>query len=133
VGAVTAPFSFVEYSLRTVSFGTPQKRETGMIRLIVAMALLAMASAASAQGTASDSSTQATASDASMQATASEAPAPGMVRKPCEDLRAEIDAKIKNNGVPVFTLDVVDMDAQVEGKVVGSCDGQTKKIVYKRG
>jgi hypothetical protein len=124
VGAVTAPFSFVEYSLRTVSFGTPQKRETSMIRLIVAMALLAMASAASAQGTASDSSTQ---------ATASEAQAPGMVRKPCEELRAEIDAKIKNNGVPMFTLDVVDMDAQVEGKVVGSCDGQTKKIVYKRG
>jgi hypothetical protein len=95
-----------------------------MIRLIVAMALLAMASAASAQGTASDSSTQ---------ATASEAQAPGMVRKPCEELRTEIDAKIKNNGVPMFTLDVVDMDAQVEGKVVGSCDGQTKKIVYKRG
>jgi hypothetical protein len=95
-----------------------------MIRLIVAMALLAMASAASAQGTASDSLTQ---------ATASEAQATGMVRKPCEELRAEIDAKIKNNGVPMFTLDVVDMDAQVEGKVVGSCDGQTKKIVYKRG
>ncbi len=96
-----------------------------MIRLIVAMALLAMASAASAQGTASDSS---------MQATASEAPAPGMVRKPCEDLRAEIDAKIRNNGVPMFTLDVVDMDVQLaEGKVVGTCDGQTKKIVYKRG
>jgi hypothetical protein len=95
-----------------------------MIRLIVAMALLATASAASAQGTASEPSTQ---------ATASEAPAPGMVRKPCEELRAEIDAKIKNNGVPVFTLDVVDMDAQVEGKVVGNCDGQTKKIVYKRG
>jgi hypothetical protein len=57
-----------------------------------------------------------------------------MVRKPCEDLRAEIDAKIRNNGVPVFTLDVVDMDAQLaEGKVVGTCDGQTKKIVYKRG
>jgi len=95
-----------------------------MMRLIVAMALLAMAGAAAAQVTASDSSTQ---------PTASEAPAPGMVRKPCEELRSEIDAKIKNNGVPVFTLDVVDMDAQVEGKVVGSCDGQTKKIVYKRG
>jgi len=97
-----------------------------MMRLIVAMALLAMAGAAPAQGTASDSSTQATASEAQA--------APGMVRKPCEDLRTEIDAKIKNNGVPVFTLDVVEMDAQVtEGKVVGTCDGQTKKIVYKRG
>jgi hypothetical protein len=96
-----------------------------MIRLIVAMALLAMASAASAQGTASEPATQ---------ATESAAPAPEMMRKPCEELRAEIDAKIRNNGVPMFTLDVVEMDAQVaEGKVVGSCDGQTKKIVYKRG
>jgi hypothetical protein len=34
----------------------------------------------------------------------------------------------------VFTLEVVDMETQVaEGKVVGSCDGQTRKIVYKRG
>jgi hypothetical protein len=33
----------------------------------------------------------------------------------------------------MFTLDIVEMDAQVEGKVVGTCDGQTKKIVYKRG
>jgi hypothetical protein len=56
-----------------------------------------------------------------------------MVRKPCEELKSEIDAKIKKNGVPMYTLDVVDMDMQAEGKVVGTCDGQTKKIVYKRG
>jgi hypothetical protein len=98
-----------------------------MIRLIVAMALLAMAGAASAQGTAASE-------PAATQAAASEAPAPGMMRKPCEELRAEIDTKIRNNGVPMFTLDVVEMDAQVaEGKVVGTCDGQTRKIVYKRG
>jgi hypothetical protein len=54
-------------------------------------------------------------------------------RKPCEELKAEIDAKIRKNGVEMFTLDIVEMDAQVEGKVVGTCDGQTKKIVYKRG
>ena len=96
-----------------------------MMRPIVAMALLAMAGAAAAQTTASEATTQ---------ATASQAPAPEMVRKPCEDLRAEIDTKIRNNGVPMFTLDVVEMDAQVtEGKVVGTCDGQTRKIVYKRG
>ena len=55
-------------------------------------------------------------------------------RKPCEELKAEIDAKIRKNGIDMFTLDVVEMDAQVmEGsKVVGTCDGQTKKIVYKR-
>jgi hypothetical protein len=55
------------------------------------------------------------------------------MRKPCEELKAEIDAKIKKNGVAVYTLDIVEMDAQAEGKVVGTCDGQTKKIVYKRG
>ena len=54
-------------------------------------------------------------------------------RKPCEELKAEIDAKIRKNGIENFTLDVVDKDAQAEGKVVGTCDGQTKKIVYKRG
>jgi hypothetical protein len=54
-------------------------------------------------------------------------------RKPCEELKAEIEAKIRNNGIERFTLDIVDMDAQVaEGKVVGTCDGQTKKVVYKR-
>ena len=54
------------------------------------------------------------------------------MRKPCEELKAEIDAKIRKNGVEKFTLDVLDMDAQAEGKVVGTCDGNTKKIVYKR-
>lgn len=54
-------------------------------------------------------------------------------RKPCEELKAEIDGKIRKNGVEKFTLDIVDMDAQTDGKVVGTCDGNTKKIVYKRG
>jgi len=91
---------------------------------MVALAALVMAGAVSAQGTAGNGSAQAMTSDPA---------APGMMRKPCEDLKAEIDAKIKKNGVPMFTLDVVDMDTQAEGKVVGTCDGQTKKIVYKRG
>jgi Protein of unknown function (DUF1161) len=54
-------------------------------------------------------------------------------RKDCNDLKAEIDAKITNNGVKVFTTTIVDMDAPEEGKVVGTCDGHTKKILYKRG
>jgi hypothetical protein len=54
-------------------------------------------------------------------------------RKDCGELRGEIEAKIKANGVEKFTLDVVDKDAQADGKVVGTCDGGTKKIVYKRG
>jgi hypothetical protein len=75
-----------------------------MFRVIVAVMVLGMAGAASAQS----------------------------MRKSCDELKAEIDAKIKKNGVDKFTLDVVDNDAQAEGKVVGTCDGGTKKIVYKR-
>jgi len=53
--------------------------------------------------------------------------------KACEELKAEIEAKIKNNGVKEFTLTIVDKDAAEDGKVVGTCDGGSKKIVYKRG
>jgi hypothetical protein len=56
-------------------------------------------------------------------------------RKDCEELKAEIDAKIKANGVPAYTLEIVASDQVKEGdgQVVGSCDGGTKKIVYRRG
>jgi hypothetical protein len=53
--------------------------------------------------------------------------------KDCDELKAEIDTKITNNGVTMFTTTIVDMDAPEDGKVVGTCGGQTKKIVYKRG
>ncbi|HLQ00678.1 MAG TPA: DUF1161 domain-containing protein [Burkholderiales bacterium] len=54
-------------------------------------------------------------------------------RKDCGELKTEIEAKITANGVKVFTLTVADKDAAEDGKVVGTCDGGTKKIVYKRG
>jgi hypothetical protein len=92
-----------------------------MNRIIVAMALAALAGTVSAQGAPAATTDKGMTNDPSM-----------MVRKPCEDLKAEIDAKIKKNGVPMYSLDVVDMDVQSDGKVVGTCDGQTKKIVYKR-
>ena len=53
-------------------------------------------------------------------------------RKDCGELRGEIEAKIKKNGVEKFSLEIVDADKQADGKVVGTCDGGTKKIVYKR-
>jgi hypothetical protein len=61
------------------------------------------------------------------------AASPALARKDCEELKAEIDAKIKANGVPVYTLEIVPNEEVKEGQVVGSCDGGTKKIVYKRG
>jgi len=54
-------------------------------------------------------------------------------RKDCNELKDEIDAKIKKNGVKEFTLTIVGMDDKEDGKVVGTCDGGTRKIVYKRG
>ena len=53
--------------------------------------------------------------------------------KDCEELKGEIDAKIRANGVTEFTLSIVDKDAPEDGKVVGTCGGGTKKILYKRG
>ena len=56
-------------------------------------------------------------------------------RKDCEELKSEIDAKIKKNGVKEFSLEIVPTEQVKEGMgaVVGSCDGGTKKVVYKRG
>ncbi|TAL24540.1 MAG: DUF1161 domain-containing protein [Nitrospirae bacterium] len=56
-------------------------------------------------------------------------------RKSCEELKSEIDAKIQAKGVKKFSLEIVPNEKVPEikdGKVVGSCDGGTKKIIYKR-
>ena len=59
---------------------------------------------------------------------------PVLTRKPCEELKAEIAAKIQANGVETYTLGIVpNEELKDDDKVVGSCDGGTKKITYKRG
>lgn len=69
----------------------------------------------------------------------------------CDSLKAEIDAKLKAKGVTSYTLEVVPVAATAvapaaasgatatsapaknsEGKVVGTCEGDTKQIIYKR-
>jgi translation initiation factor 2 alpha subunit (eIF-2alpha) len=50
----------------------------------------------------------------------------------CEQIKSQIEAKIKGLGVPTYKLEVVDADANTGGKQVGSCDGGKKKIVYWR-
>jgi hypothetical protein len=52
--------------------------------------------------------------------------------KSCDELKTEIAAKIEANHVASYTLDIVANDQVAERKVVGSCDGGTKKIVYER-
>lgn len=52
--------------------------------------------------------------------------------KSCEELKAEIAAKLDAKQVSGYTLEVVASDAAAEAKVVGSCEGGTKKIVYSK-
>ena len=52
----------------------------------------------------------------------------------CEALKKEIAAKVEASGVKNYTLTIVAPGEVKEGdKVVGSCDGGTKRIIYKRG
>ncbi|MDR0278923.1 MAG: DUF1161 domain-containing protein [Paucimonas sp.] len=53
--------------------------------------------------------------------------------KPCEELKSEIAAKLDAKGVQHYSLEVVDKGAAAGGHVVGTCEGGTKEIVYKRG
>lgn len=53
--------------------------------------------------------------------------------KPCDELKGEIDAKLQAKGAKGYSLDIVAADAVKDQKVVGSCEGGTKKIVYARG
>ena len=53
--------------------------------------------------------------------------------KPCEELKSEIAAKIDAKGASGYSLEVVEKGASTDAKVVGSCEGGTKEIVYKRG
>ncbi len=71
----------------------------------------------------------------------------------CADLKAQIDAKLQAKGVTSYSLDIVPAaqaaaapaaasstgtadpaaaPAKAAGKVVGTCEGDTKQIVYKR-
>ena len=54
-------------------------------------------------------------------------------KKDCEELKKEIEAKLKEKGVQSYTLEIVAKDDVKDATVVGSCDGGAKKITYKRG
>jgi len=60
---------------------------------------------------------------------AQEATAP----KACEDLKTEIAAKLDAKGVKGYTLEIVDKEKDAgDAKVVGTCGGGTKKILYSK-
>ena len=52
--------------------------------------------------------------------------------KPCEELKAEIEAKIQANNVSSYTLEIVsNEEVHDESMVVGSCEFGSKKIIYQ--
>jgi hypothetical protein len=61
------------------------------------------------------------------------AASPVFAAKDCEELKAEIAAKMDAKGVVNYTLEIVPTENVKDEKVVGSCDGGKKKITYKRG
>ena len=58
---------------------------------------------------------------------------PAFAKKSCEELKSELEAKIQAKGVKAFTLNIVAKDEKTDLRVVGTCDGGAKKIIYKRG
>ena len=52
--------------------------------------------------------------------------------KPCDELKTEIAAKLDAKGVKGYEINAVDSDKVGEAKVIGSCDGGTKKLTYVR-
>nr|WP_310617763.1 DUF1161 domain-containing protein [Pantoea cypripedii] len=61
---------------------------------------------------------------------------PMLAQASCESVKADISKKIISNGVAEsdFTLDIVanDQADQAGGQVVGHCENDTQKIVYKK-
>ena len=52
--------------------------------------------------------------------------------KKCEELKGEIETKLKDKGVANFSLEIVPADQVKDQKVVGSCDGGKNKITYTK-
>lgn len=52
--------------------------------------------------------------------------------KPCAELQAKIDAKLKAKGVVAYSLEVVDKGTAGDKQVVGSCEAGSKEITYTR-
>jgi len=58
---------------------------------------------------------------------------PAFAAKSCDDLKAEVAAKIDKKGVKNYTLEAVKKGEEGDRRVVGTCEGGKKMLVYKRG
>jgi hypothetical protein len=53
--------------------------------------------------------------------------------KSCEEVKAEIAAKLDAKGVVGYTMEAVPADQPDDRTKIGVCEGGAKKIVYSRG
>jgi hypothetical protein len=52
---------------------------------------------------------------------------------PCQELKDEIARKLDDKGIKFYLLEIVPSEkVKDEGKIVGSCEGGKKKILYSR-
>jgi hypothetical protein len=51
----------------------------------------------------------------------------------CNEVKADIDTKIKAKGVTSYVLEIVNGPDVKEGQIVGNCDLGAKRIVYIKG
>jgi hypothetical protein len=51
----------------------------------------------------------------------------------CDELRPQVEARIRAGGVTQFSVTVADAAVPSEGKLVGTCDHGAKKLVYLPG
>lgn len=53
--------------------------------------------------------------------------------KPCGELKSEIAQKLDEKGIKFYLLEIVPAEkVKDQAKVVGTCDGGKKKILYSR-
>lgn len=48
----------------------------------------------------------------------------------CTELQSEVEAKIRIGGVSQFSIAIADANTPTTGKVVGTCEMGTKKLIY---
>jgi hypothetical protein len=50
----------------------------------------------------------------------------------CDDLKAKIEKKVAGKGVKNYDMTVVSKDTQMQGRVLGTCDRGTMKIIHAK-
>ena len=50
----------------------------------------------------------------------------------CEELKTKVTTKLDGKNVKGYSLEIVASDKMGDAKVVGSCEGGTKKLTYTR-